>query len=395
MGSKALPIDRAVFLYSVVRPAKPFSGSILPACLRMPNSEKEMQYTLPIETDDLRKSPIEDSPASLSAYGRPVAPSKATADLPVGTQARFIEVAAIGADMGAPINTLLTIRWDSLFSGNVYNLLRPLTTPLRIDWFVELFRKWLKWRELPAAYIWVREVKNSEGEHWHIAFHLPKRLHPEIIEFVAKQTGEAAGPHLRPSHKRSEGEFACGEIGSWHLASDTRPQRQGFYLAAYLGKAEPSEVLFRGKMVPNKKKQVRGIQFGGAEEDGKYDARQGVIIGTACRRDRFFIAKFLQKRAKAKRRRTTPRPVPGKHTMLQKKDSPLSANKLFNRTCLICPLRAIYFTSEWLQPRVFRAECSLWRLASKNGKPALPLRISLPDESNKKQPWSDCVRKSL
>lgn len=262
-----------------------------------------MQYALPVETNDLRKIVINESPAFLSTYGRSVAPPKATADLPVGTQARFIGAVARAAALGFPINTLLTIRWDSLFSSNDVNDLRLLPVPLRIDRLVELLRKWLQRRNLPAAYIWAREATNSEGEHWHLAFHLPKSLHSEIIGFVVRQTNEAASPRNQPNHVRTEGEFARGEIGSWHLAYDTNPVRRGFYLAAYLGKGEPSEVLFRGRMIPNKKKRVRGIQFGGTEQDGKYDAQQGVIIGTICRRDRFFIAKLLQGRASIGRRR--------------------------------------------------------------------------------------------
>ena len=264
-----------------------------------------MQLTLNLEAenDHLRKLPIEEAPASLSAYGAPrrlANPARRTAALPRGTQARFIEAAGISADLGFPLNTLLTIRWDSLFSDNDVNPLRYLPVPNRIDRLVELLRKWLEWRDLPPAYIWVREATGSEGEHWHIAFHLPPALHPQIIAFVAKQTGEPVSLRHR-AHQKTPGEFACSEIRSWHLAHDLHPERHGLYLAAYLGKAEPSQILFRGKMVGNKKKPIRGVQFGGTESDDKYDAPQGFILGTACRGDRFFIAKFLQQASKAKR----------------------------------------------------------------------------------------------
>lgn len=259
----------------------------------------QLSFDFADETDDLRKAPIEESPASLLAYGAPVAPVRRTAALPRGTQARFIKAAAHAAEMGFPINTLLTIRWDSLFCDNDANRLRPFPTPERIDGLVEHLRKWLCHRSLPPVYFWVREVSKNEGEHWHLAFHLPKLLSPQIIDFIAGQTGEAAATRPPSGNKKTEGEFARSEIGSWHLARDTRPELKGFYLAAYLGKGEPSEVLFRGKMVPNKKKPVRGLAFGGKEKDGKYDAEQGLIIGTPARIDRFFIAKILQRKAKA------------------------------------------------------------------------------------------------
>lgn len=269
----------------------------------------QISFNFEVEADDLRKVPIEGSRGSLSAYVAPTTPPKTTAWLPKGTQSSFIEATAAAATLGFPINTLLTIRWDSLFSSNDVNHLRPLTVPERIDRLVELLRKKLKWHEIPPAYIWVREATRHEGEHWHLAFHLPKSLHPQIIDFVAKQTEEPARPYPRRGTEKTEGEFASGEIGSWHLAYDTEPLRKGFYIAAYLGKAEPSEVMFRGKMVGNKKKPVRGIEFGGTERTGKYDADQGTIIGTTCRKDRFFISTYLQRGVKAHHKAKRSKPV--------------------------------------------------------------------------------------
>ena len=252
------------------------------------------------ETPDLRKRPIYEARADLSTYVPPPAnpPAMTTPALPIGTQARFIAAATAAARHGTPLNTLLTLRWSSLFSDNDVNWLRTMPVPERIDRLVERIRKWLAQRGLPPVYIWVREVAGPEAEHWHIALHLRPTLRQAFAAYVVDLTGEA-----RLKGKtwagRSEGEFARGEIGSWHLARDTHPERQGHFLAAYLGKGEPSQRPYRGVLRDNDRKPVRGQAFGGDQPDGKYDADQGMITGTACRGDRFFIAKALQQRAKA------------------------------------------------------------------------------------------------
>ena len=60
----------------------------------------------------------------------------------------------------------------------------------------------------------------------------------------------------------------------------------GYWLAAYLGKGEPSRHIFRGKMIANERKPVRG---------DKYDAPQGEIEGTAARTKRFDISRPLKR----------------------------------------------------------------------------------------------------
>lgn len=268
-------------------------------CAQEKPQEKQLAFDFSPETNDIRKSAIEVEPAIHSAYGAAAACPRTTSGLKIGTQQRFIVAAEAGAKDGHPLNTLLTIRWTSLFSDNSPHPLRALsTTPEQIDHLVELLRKWLTRNDVPPHYIWVRELSASVGEHWHIAFHLPKKLRPQIVGFVAKQTKEPALSQRRSASRCTEGEFACGEIGSWHLAEDTRPERGGRYLAAYLGKAEPSQRLFRGALRDNRDKPVRGVAFGGTERNDIYDADQGFILGTVFRGDRFFISKSLQQAAK-------------------------------------------------------------------------------------------------
>lgn len=266
-------------------PGATLSRDVAPAAAVAPDTEPP----------DLRKPPIYEARADLSAYVPPT-PTPAlmtTTALPIGTQARFIEAAAVAARHGTPLNTLLTLRWSSLFSDNDVNWLRTMPVPERIARLVERIRKWLAQRGLPPVYIWVREVAGPEAEHWHMALHLRPHLRKAFAAYVADLTSEA-----RLKGKtwagRSEGEFARGEIGSWHLARDIHPERQGRFLAAYLGKGEPSQRRYRGVQRDNDRKPVRGQAFGGDQPDGKYDADQGMITGTACRGDRFFIAKALQ-----------------------------------------------------------------------------------------------------
>lgn len=137
-----------------------------------------------------------------------------------------------------------------------------------------------------------------------MAFHLPKTRRRQLVDYIVNLTGEPAGS--RKPAASTEGEFARGACGSWQLAGDTRPERKGEYLAAYLGKGEPSQRLFRGKLIDNDAKPCRGCSFGGPFDDGKYDIAQGRIEGTASRDDRFFIANALKKMAGAPRPKCLP-----------------------------------------------------------------------------------------
>ncbi|WP_054005385.1 rolling circle replication-associated protein [Cypionkella psychrotolerans] len=253
-----------------------------------------MQLPLAFETTDLGKNFLAEPRTTPSPYVHKSAPRMVTADLPLGTQASFLAAAEAASSLGTPLNVLLTIRWISLFSDNDVNQLRPYPTPERIDRLVEHLRKWLVRNGAPPYYIWVRENADSVGEHWHIAFHFPKSRQTPLTHYIAKLTGEATH-RSRQQVRVTEGEFARGELGSWHLTRDTRPERGGYYLAAYLGKGEPSQRYFRGKLVDNEKKPVRGMSYGGKYKDGKYDITQGLIDGTARRRDRFFIANDLKR----------------------------------------------------------------------------------------------------
>lgn len=229
-------------------------------------------------------------------------PEKRTDGLPVGSQAKFIEAAKCAAILGFPVNTLLTVRWSSLYHHDNANPLFAQSPVERIAYLVELLRKWVGARCGGGfVYLWVRETTSELGEHWHLAFHLPHGKRKAVASYLSDLLGEPVDHTPRTKAQgRTEGEFACSVWGSWHLAKDTHPERSGFYLAAYLGKGEPSERMFRGKIVPNTRKLVRGQAFGGRERSGRYDAPQGQIRGTTALKKRFDIARPLKQAMKAR-----------------------------------------------------------------------------------------------
>lgn len=235
--------------------------------------------------------------AVVSQIAKTIRPrEKRTNGLPVGSQAKFIEAAKCADILGFPVNTLLTVRWSSLYHHDNTNPLFAQSLIKRIAYLVELLRKWVSARCRGGfLYLWVREATPELGEHWHLAFHLPHGKQKAIASYLSDLLGEPLDHTPRTKAQgQTEGEFACSVWRSWHLAKDTHPERSGFYLAAYLGKGEPSERMFRGKLVPNTRKLVRGQAFGGRERSGRYDAPQGQIRGTTALKKRFDIARPLK-----------------------------------------------------------------------------------------------------
>jgi hypothetical protein len=211
---------------------------------------------------------------------------KTTAGLPLGTQAKFIAAADAANVARTPLNHLLSVHWDKLFTFEADAPCLRRGEVERIGYLVELLRHWITERCRVFAYIWVREISASAGQHWHLALHLPKRNRRALLAYLERLLGEPLAPRRRAlAQGRTEGEVACSVNGSWHLARDTHPDRRGYWLAAYLGKGEPSWRMFRGKVIANARKPVRG---------DKYDAPQGEIEGTVARMKRFDIARHLK-----------------------------------------------------------------------------------------------------
>lgn len=218
-------------------------------------------------------------------------------NLPTGTQGRFLLAASIGYRDGFPLNMLLTVNWSKLLANLSvpWSEMHPYN---RAKLLVEKIRKFLTRakRRVPVACIWVREAISGQGEHLHVALHLPTRFRTEFIEFLERALGEPVAQQARPIMQRTKGEIACSANGSWHVGvevSDGKPEFSGYWLAAYLAKAEPSQRMFRGRQIDNVLKRERGQAFGGRIKGERYDSAQGFIEGTRRRKGRFSISRSL------------------------------------------------------------------------------------------------------
>jgi hypothetical protein len=270
------------------------------SCFMNINPTAQGQLETPLqwrETSHLRTRPIYKARAYHYPYLHPIPTPLQTSGLEPGTQARLIAAALRASEMGYSIDTLLTIRWHGLLNYDDLHKLRAMTTPEAIRYLVELVRKWLTRHGLPAFYVWTRELSETAGEHWHLALHLPKSKRKAFVRYLETVLVEPVAPCPRPQSKRTRGEFACSECASWHLAGDTldgKPHFGGYWLAAYLGKGEPSQRVFRGKLVNNTLKPERGRDFGGTVKGSRYDTWQGDIVGTTTRKGRFDVARALK-----------------------------------------------------------------------------------------------------
>jgi len=218
--------------------------------------------------------------------------------LPNRTQATFVSAAYTAMEDGNPLNAILTVSWSKLGESpnSFWFNLHPYD---RAKALVEKIRKYLTRakRRSPVAYIWVREAVSASDEHFHIAFHLPKVHRKDFISFMGRLLGKPPLQYRRPPTERSKGEIACSADGGWHLGievSDVSPEFSGYWLAAYLAKAEPSQRVFRGRVINNTNKTERGTSFGGRIRGDKYDIGQGTIEGNLYRRGRFSISRSLR-----------------------------------------------------------------------------------------------------
>ena len=200
--------------------------------------------------------PVKESSTESSQGGAAV-----TEGLPVGTQAWLIDAARLAHDLGTPLTHLLTLRPVALAQcGADGGFLAGPAMVDRIKAFIEKLRKHLARLCGPPVYIWVREASATSGEHLHVGIHLPDDCLPAFIRWIQETTGAqrlTRGEMRTLKITQTEGEIAHGDGSAWHLARDTHPERQGRFLAAYLGKGEPSCRRVRGKWANNEKKPVR------------------------------------------------------------------------------------------------------------------------------------------
>ncbi len=222
---------------------------------------------------------------------------KISGSLPTRTQSRFISAAYTGFKNGYALNAILTVNWAKLCESTKTSWLNSHPYD-RAKLLVERIRKFLTRakRRCPVAYIWVREVASEAGEHLHLALHLPSQHRKDFISFLGRLLGQPNAKHQRPPKERTKGEVACSLGGEWHLGVEVReasPEFPGYWLAAYLAKAEPSQRAFRGNVVDNTLKKERGRAFGGRIKGEKYDSPQGIIVGNSNRKGRYSISKSI------------------------------------------------------------------------------------------------------
>ncbi len=270
------------------------------------------------QTSDLRTPPYSKARAIHSSYeaclvagqttcgsqhyrtdGAVGASSMASDCLPPKTQARFLDAASVGFENGYPLNAILTVNWTKL-TGELSEYWLDMHPHERAKQVAQKIRKFLTRakRNCTTAYIWVREALAEKGEHLHVALHVPVETQRDFVCFLGRALGETSSKTRRPLHKRSKGEIACSPSDSWHFGvevCDGSPEFSGYWLAAYLAKAEPSQRMFRGRLVNNELKKERGRAFGGRIRGEKYDVSQGFIEGNKHRNGRFFISKSLRR----------------------------------------------------------------------------------------------------
>lgn len=200
-----------------------------------------------------------------------------TDNLPLNAEARMTSAVRFASNIGAPIQTLLTINAahlqrigsDGVFGiGNLWDGFRD---------FLELLRKWIRGRGITWSCIWAREYTGGRnehhGEHWHIAFHLPPQHRVALSEQVAIWTDEGIGD---PDGKRKC--IARSKTGTWYL--NTCKGNAG----EYLGKATPKTRVRYGQTIPNHQRKSRFHQKGTGPIEGK---RFGISrpIGHAAQRE--------------------------------------------------------------------------------------------------------------
>ena len=214
-----------------------------------------------------------------------------------GAMKKFHKFAYKAFEMDRHLNTLVSARLNALF-GDIIDPKKGLNLYEVVKRFIKQLRKWLtrETRNLSVVYIWVRELVAHEGEHLHLALHLPKKHRKPFLRFLERSLGEPLATQKRSAPRKTKGEIACSRDENWHVAVEVpgkTPEFQGYWLASYLGKGEPSERLFRGKLVDNIQKPERGQAFGGRLKHSRYDAPQGVIQGNYARIGRIGISRSL------------------------------------------------------------------------------------------------------
>ena len=99
--------------------------------------------------------------------------TRTTNALPTGTQKQMVLAASLAEANGYPINRLLTIRTAGMRLSGGGGIFRNGTQSECIRDFLDKNIRWLSYRGIPVANIWVREYSSYHQEHFHLGYHMP------------------------------------------------------------------------------------------------------------------------------------------------------------------------------------------------------------------------------
>jgi len=209
--------------------------------------------------------------------------TRTTNALPAGTQKQMVLAASLAEANGYPINRLLTIRTAGMRLSGGGGIFRNGTQPECIRDFLDKNIRWLSYRSIPVANIWVREYSDYHHEHFHFGYHMPAEYDEAFAQQIAAWLDEGIEP---PDDDAST--VAMSEDGSWNIRRDVRGNTTGQNIAAYLGKSEPNEITTGwGKTKRNERKHRRRVRggLGPIEGTSKHHYRWGTstLIGRTQR----------------------------------------------------------------------------------------------------------------
>ena len=203
--------------------------------------------------------------------------------LPVGSQRQAIQAAKLAKEIGAPINRLLTARTQAMRDIGEGGVFRLGSQAECVRIFLDRHFRWMKYRGVPVVYVWCREYSSHHGEHFHLGYHQIDELDAPYIEQAAKWFEQDLGAPVKDADT-----IAQSVEGGWNIKRCIHGDDSGHRIAAYLTKAEPSEIITKwGKVKPNKQKPRRSLRGGDGpiEGNGKHTYRWGtsLLIGRTQR----------------------------------------------------------------------------------------------------------------
>jgi len=189
-----------------------------------------------------------------------------------GAQRDLIHAAAFSTYIGHSVNVTITVNaghlqrigCDGVFGvGHLWDGHRD---------FRDLIGHWFDARGLPVHGFWTREWGSSNatqpGEHWHLAYWIPARYRRPFAMQLAGWVGE----DMSTAEPPKEDIVAASVHDGWIVKQRLRNGGGPTNIAAYFGKAEPSNIRIHGKIKRNPDKvnprknggegQIEGQRYG-------------------------------------------------------------------------------------------------------------------------------------